>query len=182
MRRLKDKIRRRNKRKLSIRKKISGTAEKPRVTVYKSNKYCYIQVINDKKGETLAAASNIEKDNKKIKTDVIKTKEKFNNDKETLETKETSKTKESSENKETSETNEISEKNTEQYQAEKYLEHSSSSDEELVKAWCKEKFSPSEYTETIKLPAGVRSTCFHLFFSLVALNEHVLTCCWPSMN
>lgn len=68
MRRLKDKIRRRNKRKLSIRKKIQGTALKPRVTIYKSNKYCYIQVINDKKGETLAAASNLEKDNRQIKS------------------------------------------------------------------------------------------------------------------
>ena len=70
MRRIKDKIRRWKKRKLSIRKKISGTADKPRVTVFKSNKYCYIQVINDKKGETLTAASNFEKDNKSIKSTV----------------------------------------------------------------------------------------------------------------
>jgi large subunit ribosomal protein L18 len=70
MKRIKDKIRRRKKRKLSIRKKISGTALKPRVTVFKSNKYCYIQVINDKKGETLAAASNFEKDNRNINSKV----------------------------------------------------------------------------------------------------------------
>jgi len=70
MKRIKDKLRKRYKRKLSIRKKIFGTAEKPRITIYKSNKYCYIQVINDKKGETLTSASNIEKDNKKIKSTV----------------------------------------------------------------------------------------------------------------
>ena len=70
MKRIKDKIRKRKKRKLSIRKKIFGTVKKPRVTIYKSNKYCYVQVINDKKGETLVSASNIEKENKKIKSTV----------------------------------------------------------------------------------------------------------------
>ena len=41
------------KRKASIRKKISGTAERPRVTVTRSHKYIYAQVIDDDTGSTL---------------------------------------------------------------------------------------------------------------------------------
>ncbi|MES2436521.1 MAG: 50S ribosomal protein L18 [Patescibacteria group bacterium] len=40
-----------------IRAKISGTQEKPRISVYKSNKQVYAQIINDDLGTTLAAAS-----------------------------------------------------------------------------------------------------------------------------
>ncbi len=43
----------RMKRKASIRKKISGTAERPRVTVTRSHKYIYAQVIDDDTGSTL---------------------------------------------------------------------------------------------------------------------------------
>ncbi len=43
------------KRKASIRKKISGTAERPRVTVTRSHKYIYAQVIDDDTGSTLLA-------------------------------------------------------------------------------------------------------------------------------
>jgi len=67
MRKLEDKARKQIKRKASIRKKISGTAEKPRLTVYKSNKYTYVQAIDDVAGKTLAAASNLEKDQRGIK-------------------------------------------------------------------------------------------------------------------
>ncbi len=67
MRKLEEKARKRIKRKLSIRKDISGTAEKPRLTVYKSNKYTYVQAIDDTAGKTLAAASNSEKDQRGIK-------------------------------------------------------------------------------------------------------------------
>lgn len=42
-----------------IRAKISGTAEMPRLSVYKSNKYIYAQIIDDTKGATLASASSI---------------------------------------------------------------------------------------------------------------------------
>ena len=42
-----------------IRAKISGTAEMPRLAVYKSNKYIYAQIIDDTKGVTLASASSI---------------------------------------------------------------------------------------------------------------------------
>lgn len=41
-----------------VRAKISGTSEVPRLSVFRSNKYIYAQVINDDKGETLVAASN----------------------------------------------------------------------------------------------------------------------------
>ncbi|HUK65475.1 MAG TPA: 50S ribosomal protein L18 [Anaeromyxobacteraceae bacterium] len=47
----------RDKRKARIRKKISGTAERPRLTVYKSLKHLYAQVVDDVAGKTLAAAS-----------------------------------------------------------------------------------------------------------------------------
>ncbi len=52
----------RKKRHFRIRKKISGTAEKPRLCVYKSNKYMYAQLINDQEGVTIASASSLEKD------------------------------------------------------------------------------------------------------------------------
>jgi len=45
-----------------IRKTITGTAEKPRLSVYRSNKEIYAQIINDVDGKTIAAASSIEKD------------------------------------------------------------------------------------------------------------------------
>ncbi|HVO39222.1 MAG TPA: 50S ribosomal protein L18 [Spirochaetia bacterium] len=64
MKKINDKARKRLKRKASIRKKISGTAERPRLSVYKSNRYTYVQAIDDVKGVTLAAASNLEKDQK----------------------------------------------------------------------------------------------------------------------
>ena len=42
-----------------IRVKISGTSERPRLSVFRSNKFIYAQVIDDTKGRTLAAASDI---------------------------------------------------------------------------------------------------------------------------
>lgn len=44
-----------------IRKKVRGTAERPRLSVYRSNKYIYAQLIDDVAGLTLAAASSLEK-------------------------------------------------------------------------------------------------------------------------
>ena len=61
MKKINDKMRKRLKRKASIRKSISGTAERPRMTVYKSNRFTYVQAIDDTAGVTLAAASNREK-------------------------------------------------------------------------------------------------------------------------
>lgn len=50
---------RRLKIKRRIRAKISGTAETPRLTVFRSNKQIYAQVINDVEGKTLASASSL---------------------------------------------------------------------------------------------------------------------------
>ena len=52
------KIQRRNKIKTRIRGKISGTAERPRMTVFRSNKQIYVQLVDDMTGKTLAAASS----------------------------------------------------------------------------------------------------------------------------
>ena len=43
----------------SIRKKISGTSDKPRLSVFRSNKEIYAQLIDDVKGCTLASASSV---------------------------------------------------------------------------------------------------------------------------
>ncbi len=45
-----------------IRGKVQGTAERPRLSVFRSNKYIYAQVIDDAQGHTLAAASSREGD------------------------------------------------------------------------------------------------------------------------
>ena len=42
-----------------IRAKVAGTAERPRLSVFKSNMYVYAQIIDDAKGVTLAAASDM---------------------------------------------------------------------------------------------------------------------------
>jgi large subunit ribosomal protein L18 len=43
-----------------IRKKVQGTAERPRLTVFRSNKQIYVQAIDDVNGTTLVAASSLE--------------------------------------------------------------------------------------------------------------------------
>ena len=45
-----------------VRKKISGTPTRPRLCVYRSNAHIYAQVIDDESGNTLAAASTVEKE------------------------------------------------------------------------------------------------------------------------
>ncbi|MFI3269946.1 MAG: 50S ribosomal protein L18 [Rikenellaceae bacterium] len=52
------KLDRRARIKMRIRKIVSGTAEMPRMTVFRSNKQIYVQFINDMTGVTLAAASS----------------------------------------------------------------------------------------------------------------------------
>lgn len=47
----------RKKRHARVRKKVSGTAERPRLNVYRSNKNIYAQLIDDNKGITVASAS-----------------------------------------------------------------------------------------------------------------------------
>lgn len=53
------KVERRIKIKYRIRKNVSGTAERPRLSVFRSNKQIYAQVINDLTGCTLASASSL---------------------------------------------------------------------------------------------------------------------------
>lgn len=52
------KVERRTKIKYRVRNKISGNAECPRMSVFRSNKQLYIQIINDLSGTTLASASS----------------------------------------------------------------------------------------------------------------------------
>jgi large subunit ribosomal protein L18 len=65
-----EKDRKRLKRKVHIRKSISGTAERPRMTVTRSNRSLSIQIIDDTKGHTLVSASTLEKDLRNIKATV----------------------------------------------------------------------------------------------------------------
>ncbi len=57
------------KRKFRIRNKISGTAERPRLSVFRSAKHIYAQVVDDAAGKTLAAASSLSGDLKGIKAE-----------------------------------------------------------------------------------------------------------------
>ena len=68
MNRIIAKQKQRLKRKKSIRKNISGTSERPRLSVYRSNRYLYIQAIDDENGVTLAAVNNLQPDFKSVKT------------------------------------------------------------------------------------------------------------------
>jgi large subunit ribosomal protein L18 len=54
------KLKRRKRIHSRVRKNISGTAERPRLNVFRSNKYIYAQLIDDVAGETLAQASSFE--------------------------------------------------------------------------------------------------------------------------
>jgi len=56
------KIERRIRIKHRIRKKITGTAQKPRMSVFRSNKHIYVQCIDDLAGHTIAAAGSREKE------------------------------------------------------------------------------------------------------------------------
>ncbi len=56
------KVERRTRIKRRIRKIVEGTAQRPRMTVYRSNKSIYVQLIDDASGKTLASASSLDKD------------------------------------------------------------------------------------------------------------------------
>jgi len=60
---------RRLKIKKGIRGKVSGTTERPRLTVFRSNKQIYAQIIDDTTGKTLAAASSLKIEDKVKKTE-----------------------------------------------------------------------------------------------------------------
>ena len=52
----------RDRRHLRVRKKISGTQDRPRLCVYRSNNHLYVQIIDDVAGNTLVAASTLDKE------------------------------------------------------------------------------------------------------------------------
>lgn len=73
-----DKNKERQRRHIRVRKKVAGTADIPRLSVYRSLNHIYVQVIDDTKGVTLCSASTLEKDVKTAiaklnKTDAAKT-------------------------------------------------------------------------------------------------------------
>lgn len=55
-----DKLRLRLKRHRRVRAKVSGTADRPRLNVYRSDKHIYVQLIDDDAGHTLLSASTLE--------------------------------------------------------------------------------------------------------------------------
>ena len=63
---------RRKRLRLGIRRKVSGTADRPRVSVFKSNKGIYAQLIDDIAGKTLASASTREIGKASLNVEVAK--------------------------------------------------------------------------------------------------------------
>jgi large subunit ribosomal protein L18 len=59
----------RQRRHARLRKKIAGTAERPRLVVHRSSRHIHVQLVNDLNGTTLAAASSIEADVQAVKGD-----------------------------------------------------------------------------------------------------------------
>lgn len=55
-------------RRCRIRSKIFGTAKRPRLSVYRSNKFIYAQLVNDEQGKTLISASTLKSNNQSIST------------------------------------------------------------------------------------------------------------------
>ena len=70
LRKMLEKDLKRLKRKVHIRKRISGTAERPRMTVTRSNRRLSVQIIDDTKGHTLASVSTLEAELRSIKATV----------------------------------------------------------------------------------------------------------------
>ena len=70
LKKLTEKNRKRLHRKIHIRKRIHGTADRPRMTVTRSNCNLYVQVINDDEGKTLAAISTMEKEFASLKPNI----------------------------------------------------------------------------------------------------------------
>jgi large subunit ribosomal protein L18 len=56
------KLSRRDRIKRGIRKRLSGSTERPRLSVYRSNKGIYAQIIDDLTGKTIVSASSLSKD------------------------------------------------------------------------------------------------------------------------
>lgn len=62
---VKDKYRQKERRKKRVRKKIFGTKDRPRLSIHKSNRYLYLQLIDDEEGKTLLFLSSLGNDYKK---------------------------------------------------------------------------------------------------------------------
>jgi large subunit ribosomal protein L18 len=67
MKRLIQKQKRRARRKRHVRKTVMGTADRPRLSVFKSNRYMYVQAIDDQTGTTLLSASSLEKELRELR-------------------------------------------------------------------------------------------------------------------
>lgn len=70
--RLKKKVAQRQNVKNRVKKKIRGTTERPRLSVFRSNAHYYAQLIDDVAGVTLASASTVEKASREIKDNLEK--------------------------------------------------------------------------------------------------------------
>lgn len=70
MSKISEKKRKQQRRKLRVRKKIIGTAARPRLSLFKGNRNIYAQVIDDDKGHTMASVSTHEKPFKKLRVNV----------------------------------------------------------------------------------------------------------------
>ena len=70
---MKTKVEQRTRRRSSIRKRVHGTTERPRLAIFRSLKHIYAQVIDDSTGTTLVATSTI---NKAVAADLANTKKK----------------------------------------------------------------------------------------------------------
>ena len=68
-----DKNAERQRRHARVRKKVTGTAQTPRLNVYRSLNHIYVQIIDDVKGVTLCSASTMEKGVKSAIKDMTKT-------------------------------------------------------------------------------------------------------------
>lgn len=62
MKKVVERLGRKKKRKMRIRRRIVGTAKRPRLSIYKSNKHLYLQAIDDSRGHTLLAHSTTGKE------------------------------------------------------------------------------------------------------------------------
>lgn len=66
MKRRVEKVRKRLKRKLRIRGRVSGTAERPRLSIFRSNRHVYAQAIDDGAGHTIVSVSDLEKEFREV--------------------------------------------------------------------------------------------------------------------
>ena len=66
----KEKLEKRLRRKKRVRSKVKGTGVRPRVSVFRSNRHMFVQIIDDIKGNTLVSAGDLELKDKDTKTNI----------------------------------------------------------------------------------------------------------------